>query len=210
MEDDVTLNRLTDKMRWEDVLCFLMVIWVHDVKLDAGSADQSNSHAKPDERQQNQKEMSTSCLENLQHKGTEDNCRIMSYTDIFFERIFCNKHCRWQNVTPKNSKSVIQWTFSNASLLEQFPVDRITKNYVRGVSKILFSKVNPQPFSKSSISLVAISSKVLEYILDLDPNDALQSELFLKFVAGSTLLPNSIPFAHRYGGHQVNKLTFSF
>ena len=97
---------------------------------------------------------------------------------------------------------VEEWKFADHSLLvETFPVDKESRNYVRRVRGSLFSVVQPVPL-QSSLYLVAVSSDVLTEILDMRP--AVQdSRVFLEFVAGNRLLPNSKPLSHRYGGHQV-------
>lgn len=43
---------------------------------------------------------------------------------------------------------------------------------------------------------------MLEGILNVAMSAA-QSEEFLQYASGGSLLPGSVPLAHRYGGHQV-------
>ena len=86
-------------------------------------------------------------------------------------------------------------------LLQTFPVDQETKNYVRRVQGAVFSTVRPVPL-KYKPHLVAVSSEVLTEILDLKTPGA-ESEDFAQFVAGNNILPNSVLLSHRYGGHQV-------
>ena len=95
------------------------------------------------------------------------------------------------------------WSFTDKSLLLQvFPVDKETRNYVREVAGVVFSSVRPVPL-KHKPHLVAISSEVITNILDLKATSVLESPTFVEFVAGNKLLPNAVLLSHRYGGHQV-------
>ena len=95
------------------------------------------------------------------------------------------------------------WSFMNKSvLLQVFPVDKETRNYVRQVQGVVFSTVHPVPL-KHKPYLVAISTEVLAEILDLKTTSVLESPMFVEFVAGNRILPNSVLLSHRYGGHQV-------
>ncbi|XP_075602518.1 protein nucleotidyltransferase YdiU isoform X5 [Balearica regulorum gibbericeps] len=76
----------------------------------------------------------------------------------------------------------------------------IHENYVRNVRNCIFSIVYPTPF-KSRVRLVAVSKEVLENILDLDISVKGTSD-FLQFVSGGKVMVESVPLAHRYGGHQ--------
>ena len=94
------------------------------------------------------------------------------------------------------------WSFMERSvLLQEFDVDKETRNYVRQVRGVVFSKVHPVPL-KYKPYLVAISSDVMTDILDLKTTVS-ESPVFLEFVAGNKIIPNSILLSHRYGGHQV-------
>ncbi|XP_022088760.1 uncharacterized protein LOC110978248 isoform X2 [Acanthaster planci] len=55
---------------------------------------------------------------------------------------------------------------------------------------------------KSMTHLVAISEPAARDILDLEPTHLWNSDFFKAFVSGNTFLSNSVPLAHRYGGHQ--------
>lgn len=88
--------------------------------------------------------------------------------------------------------------------IETFPIDPIKENYVRQVKNVIFSQVLPTPL-RYKAKLVAYSEDVLTGLLDLHPS-VTETEPFVAFAAGNTFLDGSIPLAHRYGGHQVNKI----
>ena len=95
------------------------------------------------------------------------------------------------------------WSFINKSvLLQVFPVDKETRNYVRQVHGVVFSIVHPVAL-KHKLHLVAISTEVITDILDLKTTSVLESPTFVEFVAGNIVVPNSVLLSHRYGGHQV-------
>ena len=52
------------------------------------------------------------------------------------------------------------------------------------------------------LSLVAVVEEVLGGLLDLDPDDCVNSTAFLSFAAGGPAPPLALNLAHRYGGHQ--------
>ncbi|KAJ7337801.1 hypothetical protein OS493_007958 [Desmophyllum pertusum] len=94
------------------------------------------------------------------------------------------------------------WSFMEKSvLLQEFVVDKETRNYVRQVHGVVFSTVRPDPL-KHKPSLVAISTEVVTEILDLKTTSVSESPSFIEFVAGNYILPNSVLLSHRYGGHQ--------
>lgn len=96
------------------------------------------------------------------------------------------------------------WRFHETNLLlEAFPIDLDTRNYVRQVRKAVFSFVGPSSL-RTRPSVVAVSRDVLENILDIDSNSVQESDAFLEFVSGNRLIDHSFPLAHRYGGHQVS------
>lgn len=64
----------------------------------------------------------------------------------------------------------------------------------------MFSVVNPTPW-KTNPKIVAHSPSVIRDIMDMDPS-VVESKDFIDFVAGNSVLPQSVPMAHRYGGHQ--------
>ena len=93
------------------------------------------------------------------------------------------------------------WRLSNYSVLKmRFPIDPEVKNYVRKVTNVLFSVVDPTPLD--NVKLVAVSNEALVNILNLNPN-VKHNTTFVKFVAGNWLHPQGVYLAHRYGGHQV-------
>ncbi|XP_058964177.2 protein adenylyltransferase SelO isoform X1 [Pocillopora verrucosa] len=93
------------------------------------------------------------------------------------------------------------WSFMERSiLLKEFDVDEETRNYIRQVHGVIFSKVHLVPL-KYKPYLVAISQEVLTDILDLN-DSAFESPAFIDFAAGNEMIPNSIMLSHRYGGHQ--------
>ncbi|XP_065199333.1 protein adenylyltransferase SelO, mitochondrial-like [Sycon ciliatum] len=93
-----------------------------------------------------------------------------------------------------------EWKFADSVLLRKFPVDRERRNYVRQVQGALFSLVAPTPL-KSDVRFVALSADALQ-LLDLNIHQVSRSKLFLQAAAGNTVVPDSQPSAHRYGGHQ--------
>jgi len=97
-------------------------------------------------------------------------------------------------------KSLQEWSFSDPKLtslpLDENEVD-LRRSHIIGA---IFSKVDPTPF-KTDLKLVAYSEDALKDILDFDP-EVTKKPGFVEWVAGSLVLPGSIPLAHRYGGHQ--------
>jgi len=97
-------------------------------------------------------------------------------------------------------KSLSEWSFSDPKLAS-LPLDPETKNFVRRhVPNSVFSVVQPTPW-KTQPKLVAFSKDVLERILDFD-HQVTESEEFVNFVSGNSVLTGSVPMAHRYGGYQ--------
>ncbi|MBZ3880588.1 Selenoprotein O [Sciurus carolinensis] len=80
------------------------------------------------------------------------------------------------------------------------PVDPVQENYVRKVKNCIFSIAFPTPF-ESRVRLVAVSKEVLEDILDLDLSVS-ETDDFIQLVSGEKIVSESVPLAHRYGGHQ--------
>ena len=98
-------------------------------------------------------------------------------------------------------KTMSEWSFSDPKLAD-LPLDSELNNYVRRhVPKVVFSQVTPTPLVKPR-KLVAVSQDALRDILDMDPNDIKDDPNFVDFISGNNVLKNSIPIAHRYGGHQ--------
>ncbi|XP_054275655.1 protein adenylyltransferase SelO, mitochondrial-like [Macrosteles quadrilineatus] len=92
-----------------------------------------------------------------------------------------------------------EWKFGKLKLLE-LPIDDEKNNYVRRNNRgCLFSEVMPTPLK--SPKLVSFSKDVLINILNMDPN-VTKTQDFADFIAGNKIMENSVPLAHRYGGHQ--------
>lgn len=133
------------------------------------------------------------------YSAEDKEFKVCKTPDIFYN--FLNlKICGKFTVSLIDFK---KWEFEENNLLyETFPLDFERRNYCREVKKAVFSYVEPVPL-KTKPSLVAISTDVLENILDIDSNTVRRSEKFLHFASGNTLIMNSVPLSHRYGGHQV-------
>ncbi|XP_066574098.1 protein adenylyltransferase SelO [Amia ocellicauda] len=85
-------------------------------------------------------------------------------------------------------------------LIDSLALDHVSDNLVRKVKNCVFSVSQPTPL-KGTLTLAAVSKDVLEDILDVEISVS-QSDDFLQFFSGNKLLPESVPLAHRYGGHQ--------
>jgi len=97
-------------------------------------------------------------------------------------------------------KSLKDWSFTD-SKLSSLPLDPEVENFIRrSVPKSIFSVVRPTPY-KSKAKLVAASNHVLRDLLDMDPSIT-DEEDFVNWAAGNTVLDESTPMAHRYGGYQ--------
>ncbi|KAK3597201.1 hypothetical protein CHS0354_003705 [Potamilus streckersoni] len=140
-------------------------------------------------------------LYTTQINSFEEYCKIP--TNLFYafrktESDICvanAKHSKYLH------SSLSTWRFSGYQLLAStFPIDHVTKNYVRQVRDAIFSSVKPVPL-KTSPRLAAISDEVFAELLDLVPSISF-SKQFVDFVAGNIVLPGSFPLSHRYGGHQ--------
>ncbi|XP_029978708.1 uncharacterized protein LOC115410981 isoform X2 [Sphaeramia orbicularis] len=107
---------------------------------------------------------------------------------------------RWNISVTNLMKDLDHFRVSSKKLIETFPVDEISGNFVRTVKNCIFSKSIPTPL-KGPLKLAALSKVVIEEILDLDMAVTHSSD-FLQFISGGRLLPGSVPLAHRYGGHQ--------
>ena len=71
-------------------------------------------------------------------------------------------------------KSMAEWSFSDPTLAS-LPLDSELNNYVRrSVPKVVFSQVKPTPLQQPR-KLVAVSSKALQDILDMDPDEILST-----------------------------------
>ena len=98
-------------------------------------------------------------------------------------------------------KTMSEWSFSDPSLAS-LPLESELNNYVRRhVPKVIFSQIKPTPLQRKR-KLVAVSPEALRDILDMDPDVITSDPQFVDFISGNNVLHNSIPLAHRYGGHQ--------
>ena len=84
------------------------------------------------------------------------------------------------------------------SFVRDLPADPRTENVRRQVHKACYSRVQPTPVSKPT--LTAFSPEVVT-LLGLDPN-AIDEEHFAAVFSGNDLLEGMSPFAACYGGHQ--------
>ena len=76
------------------------------------------------------------------------------------------------------------WRFHDEQLLlNTFPIDKESSNYVRQVRDALFSRVKPTPL-RGGVKLAAVSVPVLEELLNFSP-DIVNDPVFLHFVSGS-------------------------
>ncbi|XP_071340827.1 protein adenylyltransferase SelO-like isoform X2 [Trachinotus anak] len=107
---------------------------------------------------------------------------------------------RWNMSVSNLIQDPDQLRVSCKKLIEAFPVDEVDGNFVRTVKNCIFSKSIPTPL-KGPLRLAAVSKDVIEGILDLHVA-VTQSEDFLHYASGGRLLLESVPLAHRYGGHQ--------
>lgn len=99
-------------------------------------------------------------------------------------------------------KSMSEWSFSEP-LLASLPLDKDPTNSVRRVQGAVFSTVSPTPWKGQPV-LVCASDEVLTDLLDLHPTVA-ETKAFTDWVGGNSVLPGSVPMAHRYGGHQFGQ-----
>ncbi len=86
----------------------------------------------------------------------------------------------------------------NDTFNTQLPADKNTSNTRRQVTEACFSYVTPRV--PSDPKLLHFSDELLTD-LGLSHTD-IQSETFLKIVSGTSVYPNTKPFAMCYGGHQ--------
>ncbi|XP_034428872.1 protein adenylyltransferase SelO-like [Hippoglossus hippoglossus] len=107
---------------------------------------------------------------------------------------------RWNVNVSELIQDLDQFRVSCTKLLEAFPIDEVSGNFVHTVKNCIFSKSIPTPL-KGPLSLAAVSKDVIEGILDLDVA-VTQSDEFRLYASGGRLLSGSEPLAHRYGGHQ--------
>ena len=83
-------------------------------------------------------------------------------------------------------------------LFHSMPVDPITENYCRHVSKAMISKVYPTPVGNPQ--MVSCASEVAD-ILGFSKS-LVESPEFLDAMSGNALFDEMVSYAHCYGGHQ--------
>ncbi|XP_031555276.1 uncharacterized protein LOC116292152 [Actinia tenebrosa] len=167
--------------------------------------------------------------ERASKKTTRTKNRPRKIGTLFLLNLICTLNTAFANgrqhlpKSCKNSKTILEhfrnkticlerklvnfesWEFHETNLLlESFPIELETRNYVRQVRRAVFSFVDPTSL-RTRPSIVAISQDVFENILDIDFNSVGQSDTFLDFVSGNRLINHSVPLAHRYGGHQFGE-----
>lgn len=81
---------------------------------------------------------------------------------------------------------------------EKLPADPITENYVRQVAGACFSYVTPE--KPSNPKVIHVAEEVLE-LIGLVSKDV-TSEAFLSVFSGTSIYPETKPFAMAYAGHQ--------
>ena len=130
--------------------------------------------------------------------STQHTCPALSYGHFTGMK---NSVIRRMASCVELKKTMAEWSFSDPKLAD-LPLDSELNNYVRRhVPKVVFSQVTPTALVKPR-KLVAASPEVLRDILDMDPNNITNDPEFVDFISGNNVLKNSIPMAHRYGGHQ--------
>ncbi|KAK2570179.1 Protein adenylyltransferase SelO-1 [Acropora cervicornis] len=87
--------------------------------------------------------------------------------------------------------------FDNLAL-RSLPIDKELDNYVRQVSGVCFSRVQPTPVN--SAKTVVYSSQAMS-LLDLTEEELNRAD-FAEYFSGNKLLPGAEPAAHCYCGHQ--------
>ena len=98
-------------------------------------------------------------------------------------------------------RSLKTWGAGITSVLQRsFPLDKESRNYVRKVDNVIFSKTNPTPFSTPS-DIVAYSESVLSELINFQ-HVITSNRHFQLFVSGGAVLNGFEPITHRYGGHQ--------
>jgi len=99
-------------------------------------------------------------------------------------------------------KKMTEWSFDPDKKLSTLPIDPEKRNFVRrDIPRVIFSEVFPTPF-KNKPKIVCTSSDTLANELDMDPTEMPKDDDFVQWVAGTLVIKDSIPVAHRYGGYQ--------
>ncbi|XP_048467632.1 protein adenylyltransferase SelO-like isoform X2 [Rhincodon typus] len=133
-------------------------------------------------------------------KSTEFEVVSVPECDSVDSNHFTNSDRLGYSKINRKGVSLDQWNLTSQKLIDSFPLDPITENYVRQVRDCIFSAVHPEPFN-SAVKLVAVSKEVVEDLLDLDLSIT-ETKEFIQFVSGAQILAGSVPLTHRYGGHQ--------
>ncbi|XP_038611787.1 protein adenylyltransferase SelO-like isoform X2 [Tachyglossus aculeatus] len=128
-------------------------------------------------------------LESVLDRGV--NLKVRYVSKLNSSQGYCEKKMKME--------SFAAWSLSTEKL-GILPIDPIEENYVREVKHCIFSIVYPTPF-QSRVYLAAVSKEVLEDILDLDISIS-KTDDFIQLVSGGKIVSESVPLAHRYGGHQ--------
>ena len=131
-------------------------------------------------------------------------CCKVTYHDVMTAFSPCNSPTPNAYLTPTESNVLVSftdWKFSQNQKLLQFPIDRVTDNFIREVHNAVFSFVNTTPFSSRPI-LAAVSKNALSEILDIDPSSVKINPDFTDLFSGNRAIKHCRPLAHRYGGHQ--------
>ena len=140
----------------------------------------------------------TQSAQNSHFHSTQHTCPTEKYGNFSGMK---NSIVRRMASCSELKKTMSEWSFSDPKLAD-LPLDSELNNYVRRhVPKVVFSQVTPTPLVKPR-KLVAVSPEALRDILDMDPNVIKDDPNFVDFISGNNVLRNSIPIAHRYGGHQ--------
>jgi len=140
----------------------------------------------------------TQSAQNSHFHSTQHTCPTEKYGNFSGMK---NSIVRRMASCSELKKTMSEWSFSDPKLAD-LPLDSELNNYVRRhVPKVVFSQVTPTPLAKPR-KLVAVSPEALRDILDMDPNFIKDDPNFVDFISGNNVLRNSIPIAHRYGGHQ--------
>nr|XP_019958734.1 PREDICTED: uncharacterized protein LOC109639617 isoform X1 [Paralichthys olivaceus] len=108
---------------------------------------------------------------------------------------------RWNATVSNLIQDLDQFRVSCKKIIEAFPIEEVSGDFVHTVKNCMFSKSIPTSL-KGPLRLAAVSKQdVIEGNLDLDVA-VTQSDDYLLYASGGRLLSGSVPLAHRYGGHQ--------
>lgn len=112
-----------------------------------------------------------------------DSCQNLNHIDLFYPE---NNVCAREDVKnghihePKLATSMNEWHLDEKQILyETFPIDKERRNFVREVRNVLFSSVEPTVL-KSKVRMAAVSTKVLQDILNMDAKRIATDDKFLQ------------------------------